>query len=459
MRIRLAAHPVKLFSLFIPAALLGVWSAVPLQAQDQDQIIWIADTLVAGGYDAFTYITPVQGAGKTGAAAATFFFDFDDDFPTEARNALQFAANIWASHLTSSVPIVVEAEWDALGNRTLASAGPRLGRVPEPNTWYPTALGNALTGDDNFPNSPDIEATFNSQLDVNNDGQSDWYFGTDGNTPPGRYDFVSVALHELGHGLGFTGSLDIEDGNDSNGINCDNNAATGQGCWGIQSSSGLLPFIFDRFTEDANEVPLLNTLVYPNPSLTLADVLQSDAIFFNGDFSRFLNTDVPISLFAPLEFEQGSTYSHVDEGTFPAGDPNSLMTPTLNRAEAVHSPGPLLCAMLRDIGWTLGSDCVALTGNEPVNPIDEVFTLSGFYPNPGGSTARVNLEVQETQVVQFALFDAMGRQITSFSRSIGAQQAPTPIGLNGLILAPGVYYLRVTGQTFTATRTLVYVGP
>lgn len=33
------------------------------------------------------------------------------------------------------------------------------------------------------------------------------YFGTDGNTPANQYDFVTVFMHELTHGLGFTSSL------------------------------------------------------------------------------------------------------------------------------------------------------------------------------------------------------------------------------------------------------------
>ncbi|MCK7534680.1 MAG: hypothetical protein MZV63_28610 [Marinilabiliales bacterium] len=42
-----------------------------------------------------------------------------------------------------------------------------------------------------------MNATFNKEVK--------WYFGTDGNTPELLYDFVTVVLHEIGHGLGFTG--------------------------------------------------------------------------------------------------------------------------------------------------------------------------------------------------------------------------------------------------------------
>jgi len=52
---------------------------------------------------------------------------------------------------------------------------------------------------DNQPTSPDIIAEFNSNF-------QSWYFGIDGNSPDAKYDFVSVVLHEIEHGLGFYSS-------------------------------------------------------------------------------------------------------------------------------------------------------------------------------------------------------------------------------------------------------------
>ena len=47
--------------------------------------------------------------------------------------------------------------------------------------------------------------TFNSQIDNGCLGAgSRFYYGLNGNVPPGQTSFVNVALHEMGHGLGFS---------------------------------------------------------------------------------------------------------------------------------------------------------------------------------------------------------------------------------------------------------------
>ena len=56
----------------------------------------------------------------------------------------------------------------------------------------------------NGPKDADIICSINSS--------ADWYFGTNGNTPNSKYDLVTVALHEITHGLGFAGFFDDEDG-------------------------------------------------------------------------------------------------------------------------------------------------------------------------------------------------------------------------------------------------------
>ena len=128
-------------------------------------------------------------------------------FTPEAQAAFQRAVDIWAAFLLTTVPIEIEAAFESVEDSgTLAFVRPVTFFTSESESWYPVALANQLEGRDLDPEDPDIEATFSSS--------ANWYFGLDGDPPINRQDFVSVVLHEIGHGLGVFDSFAIdEDGN------------------------------------------------------------------------------------------------------------------------------------------------------------------------------------------------------------------------------------------------------
>jgi hypothetical protein len=80
------------------------------------------------------------------------------------------------------------------------------------NTWYSTALANALSNSDLNGATQEINATFN--LNLGTAGcltNSPWYYGFD-NVHGAGIDLVSVLLHEFGHGLGFQTFTDRSSG-------------------------------------------------------------------------------------------------------------------------------------------------------------------------------------------------------------------------------------------------------
>ena len=126
--------------------------------------------------------------------------------------AFSYAANIWGATLTSVVPITINASWDALTctatSAVLGSAGATqvfrdFTGATKPGTWYSFALANKLAGADLDNTSAQIRARFNVNL-----GQTGcltgtfFYLGLDRNHGA-NVDFVTVLLHEMGHGLGF----------------------------------------------------------------------------------------------------------------------------------------------------------------------------------------------------------------------------------------------------------------
>ena len=262
------------------------------------------------------------------------------DWPENAKTAFTYALNIWGSIIVSDVPIEVHACWEDFNRAgSLGYAGAwgnhrNFSGAPISDTWYPSALANALAGSDIDPSKPEIRAAFNSD-DVN------WYFGTDGQPAFNQHDFVTVVLHEVGHGIGFAGSAEV-------------GLLDGQtvGRWGLGSG---FPFIFDRYVVDGVGQNVINTSVYPNTSPQLASLFQSNNIFFAGSNVQAANGDSSAKLYAPASWQQGSSYSHFDLATF-SGTPNSLMMPSLSSGVANHSPGPVGAALLQDLGWDLAGD-------------------------------------------------------------------------------------------------------
>ena len=155
----------------------------------------------------------------------------DPTLGADRKSAFEFALSLWSNVLVDSYigeVIEVEVQFDPLGgsasSATLAQAGPRgsgsvSGDPLGSNVFYPGALRNHLSGSDQVQptvenvSGAEISATFNSDVDGSVVlGSTTFYYGIDDNAPSNTTDFVSTALHEIGHGLGWSGSLKTVDG-------------------------------------------------------------------------------------------------------------------------------------------------------------------------------------------------------------------------------------------------------
>jgi len=271
-------------------------------------------------------------SGLEQAATAAIVVNYNGPgWTSEAQTAFEYAADIWETLITSPVPIVVDAQFGPMDPGVLGGAGPtRIWRnftnVPQANTWYPVATANKLANADLNPGLADINATFSSSY-------PNWYFGTGGSTPTNKISFVSVVLHELGHGLGFLGSMRM---NGSNGI------------YGYSGS----PMIYDRYTENGAGTPLLN---FTNNSTDLGSQLTSNNIFFDSSGGNFANGENRVPIFAPSTWSQGSSYSHLAESFNSTA--HALMTFSISQGETVHNPGSVTLCMFAEMGWTVGQSC------------------------------------------------------------------------------------------------------
>ncbi len=281
------------------------------------------------------------------AAGATDFFGTTClTWPAEAQAAFSYAASLWETLITSPVPIVIHACWANLAGGMLGYGGADnyyqgFSGAPTTNTWYASALANALHGSDLNPSRPDMHLGYNQNFP--------WYYGTDMNPSGAQYDLVSVVLHEIAHGLGFSGSMRWDDGiyNPAQGNPQECDGVAGHGCWG--GGTGV-PIVYDRFTEDGGGNALINTAVYPNPSAALGTALTGDNVWFDGPHATAANGGNRVKLYAPASWQSGSSYAHLDE-TFNETQ-NALMTYSLDYGEANHNPGPVAMGILADVGWT-----------------------------------------------------------------------------------------------------------
>ncbi|MGE4069177.1 MAG: hypothetical protein AB7H88_20560 [Vicinamibacterales bacterium] len=295
--------------------------------------------LIARRVDQPSY-TPPMPSDLGGAPAATITVTYTG-FTAASQAAFQRAVDIWAGIITSSVPIRVSATMKPLATNVLGSAGANFywrnfsGGVA--NSWYPDALADKLAGSDRNPGDFDIVANFTTDPSIN------WYFGTDGNPGSGQYDFVSVVLHEIGHGLGFSGSGDV---------------SGGVGTWG---SSGV-PDIYDRFVKNGSGVSIMS---FTSGTAALAAQLLGGNLFWNTPAADGGPISSPAKLYAPSSWESGSSYSHLDEDTYVAGNANSLMTPQISMMEAIHDPGTITREIFADMGWTVGSTTPTPTPSGP----------------------------------------------------------------------------------------------
>ena len=305
---------------------------------------------------------PMQQLSRNGNFLTTeqsqFIVITYDGFTDEAMEAFQYAVDIWNSLIRTPVPIRIDASFTDFGgfedkSITLGGARPADWKSGSLNLWSPEALADKRAGRDLTDGEPDIIARFNSHEEAN------WYFGTDGNTPSGKKDFVSTVLHEIAHGLGFFSFARVEERAIARFTSSNE---TGK----LRGGNPDLPYIYDFFVENGSGTAIMSST---DPSFDLENQLTSNDLFWNGKKGVEANGGILPQLYAPSLWKPGSSYTHLDEITFPAGNANALMTPGLDNQEAIHNPGPITLGMLEDMGWTINKAPVFTDGSSTTRTV------------------------------------------------------------------------------------------
>lgn len=258
---------------------------------------------------------------------SNFVPTYDSDMPTAAQTAFDYALDLMEDIFVADVDITLDVVWEDVPGNVIGFAGSGAWRAnlpfhPETNKWYPEVLTNEYKGS---------QHNSSADIDVTLDSSANWYFGTDGNPAWNEIDLVTVIIHEVSHGLGFTGTAS------SNGTPA--NTTIGWLTW---------PNIYDPFVEDGNGVSVLGL---PINSQTLLDALTGDDLFFNGFYTNGSNGGTPAKLKSDDPYVQGSSYSHLDDIYA-----DETMRSFIVTGDAIHTMDTLGVAMMRDMGWEVCND-------------------------------------------------------------------------------------------------------
>lgn len=370
----------------LAAAAIALLSAVPAGAVT----ITVVSTDGAGeGFNDPTAVSPVGGNPGTTLGAQRY-------------NCFQYAANAWGLRLAGTRTVVVSAAFNVLQgdaqSAVLGSAGPNFVQrdwalFPKKGTWYVDALANQLQNQDiNGAAQPEILAQFNSAVDNQVVlGSVDFYYGFDGNAGT-DIDFLTVVLHEIGHGLGFLDLLDADTGAEFFGYD------DAYSVW--LEDTTYTPKNLSQMSDSQRYLAIRNdgNLLWWGPK-AMAQALLS--------LTQGARMDGRIQMFAPASYIAGSSTSHFDTDV----TPNELMEPYATKSIRNLA---MTTAAFEDIGWTSNGipECGDANGDKKVNAADALAALRaavGSYSCPlylcnvnfvGGTTAADALAVLKYAVGQ-----------------------------------------------------------
>ena len=97
---------------------------------------------------------------------------------------------------------------------------------------------------------------------------------------------------------------------------------------------------------------------------------------------------------------------------------------------------------------------ITVANESDASGLPDGLLLSSAYPNPFVSEARFDVTLERSQSVRIEMFDVLGRQVRLLYEGTLAAQTPHTFEVDGRGLPSGMYLYRVTGETFSQTRSL-----
>lgn len=243
------------------------------------------------------------------------------------QESFQHALDIWSNVFLNSYAgeqIIVNSAMTDISS--LGSGGPSLSTSGhsslQADTVYPIALASHVAQQDLLP--PPVITGDGTHIGVRLDLDRDWYYGADENPGATEIDFITIALHEIGHGLGFIERVQ-SDGSYPNDR----------------------PTIYDRFLVEGEAGGTLLTDMATDAER--ASTIRSDDLYWAGEAGVAGNGGERPHMYAPSNYVFGTSVAHLDHRTYPGAVMGALYTPGV----ATHTISDMELGILADIGWTV----------------------------------------------------------------------------------------------------------
>lgn len=283
-------------------------------------------------------------------AASEFAISYTPDTPADVRNAVEFAVEKWAQRFQSEVRIRILFKWASnLGDSTLGAAtSPTYvsGGDLRGDVSYSPALASAIQRRDVSPSTVHVTMVLNRRVR--------WHLDFGRRAPFDRFDLATTVLHELTHGLFFSGSI------------------AGDNVTRTANFGSNRPGRFDQFMRVEGNIPVAR--VCARNETNLFNAVTNPTL-------RFVDRDsgANFALFAPGRYQKTSSSYHFESKFLPQDcqsggiEPSQcsdLMTHQLNVGYTQQEIGETTFRVLR----AMRSDAVGVLGTASCNLPDSPLT-------------------------------------------------------------------------------------